>query len=74
MNLKKEKTFCFSKYPTIRTPEERERYKAVFNDQHAEYKELHGEVQMVLKKFNEMDAMMSRLPQHAGSQQVGASR
>lgn len=58
-----------AKYPTIRTPEERERYKAVFNDQHAEYKELHGEVQMVLKKFNEMDAMMSRLPQHAGSQQ-----
>eukprot|EP00062_Callorhinchus_milii_P014424 gi/632963593/ref/XP_007897971.1/ PREDICTED: MARVEL domain-containing protein 2 [Callorhinchus milii] len=58
-----------AKYPTIRSPEERESYKAVFNDQHSEYKELHAEVQAVMKKFNDMDVMMSRLPRHAGNQQ-----
>lgn len=58
------------KYPTIRTDEERERYKAVFNDQYAEYKELHAEVQVLTQKFEEMDNLMRNLQQQPTSHMV----
>ncbi|NWR78412.1 MALD2 protein, partial [Centropus unirufus] len=56
-----------AKYPAIQTNEMRDRYKAVFNDQFAEYKELSVEVHAVLKKFDELDALMRQLPYHPES-------
>ncbi|XP_006058991.1 MARVEL domain-containing protein 2 [Bubalus bubalis] len=58
-----------AKYPMIQTSDERERYKAVFQDQFAEYKELSAEVQAILRKFDELDAVMSRLPHRSENQQ-----
>uniref|UniRef100_A0A8C8WNC1 MARVEL domain containing 2 n=1 Tax=Panthera leo TaxID=9689 RepID=A0A8C8WNC1_PANLE len=58
-----------AKYPVIQTDDERERYKAVFQDQFSEYKELSAEVQAVLRKFDELDAVMSRLPRCSENQQ-----
>ncbi|XP_075267963.1 MARVEL domain-containing protein 2 [Opisthocomus hoazin] len=56
-----------AKYPAIQTNEMRDRYKAVFNDQFAEYKELSVEIHAVLKKFDELDALMRQLPHHPES-------
>ncbi|XP_056680915.1 MARVEL domain-containing protein 2 [Monodelphis domestica] len=58
-----------AKYPAIQSDDERERYKAVFQDQFSEYKELSAEVQAVLRKFDELDAVMSKLPHHSESRQ-----
>ncbi|KAM8849741.1 MARVEL domain-containing protein 2-like [Spinachia spinachia] len=49
------------KYPVISCGEERETYKAVFNDQYQEYKDLHRDIGTTLEKFRELDAMMARL-------------
>lgn len=58
------------KYPSIQTEEERDQYRAVFNDQYAEYLELHAEVQAMARRFQEMDEMMHNLPSRPSSQLV----
>ncbi|XP_058483724.1 uncharacterized protein LOC131458563 [Solea solea] len=49
------------KFPEIRCVEEREKYKAVFNDQYLEYKDLHRDLAITLSKFRELDVMMAQL-------------
>nr|XP_060641775.1 MARVEL domain-containing protein 2-like [Anolis sagrei ordinatus] len=50
------------KYPAITTQGDREKYKAVFMDQYAEYKELYDEVRAAQRKFRELSTLMHRLP------------
>ncbi|KAM6919779.1 MARVEL domain-containing protein 2-like isoform 1-T1 [Lycodopsis pacificus] len=57
------------KYPEISCVEEREKYKAVFNDQYQEYKDLHRDIGITLDKFRQLDAMMARLLRGGKSQE-----
>jgi len=58
------------KYPGISCVEEKEKYKAVFNDQYQEYKDLHRDISTTLDKFRQLDAMMARLLRDGKSQEV----
>lgn len=58
-----------AKYPVIQTDDDRERYKAVFQDQFSEYKELSAEVRAILRKLDELGAVMSRLPPRSDNRQ-----
>uniref|UniRef100_A0A3B3ZAC0 Uncharacterized protein n=1 Tax=Periophthalmus magnuspinnatus TaxID=409849 RepID=A0A3B3ZAC0_9GOBI len=64
----------YRKYPSIQSDEEREKYRAVFNDQYAEYRELHAEVQSVVQRFEEMDEMMRNLQSSRPSSQMERER
>lgn len=50
--------------------EEREKYKAVFNDQYQEYKDLHKDISTTFMKFRELDAMMGKLLKDGNSHEV----
>lgn len=45
-------------------------YKAVFNDQYQEYRDLYRDISTSLDKFRELDAMMAQLIRDGKSQEV----
>ncbi|NXK46753.1 MALD2 protein, partial [Chauna torquata] len=49
------------KYPAIRSGQQREEYRAVFTDQHAEYKELLGEVRAARRRLGQLEAAVPAL-------------
>ncbi|XP_072925580.1 uncharacterized protein [Hemitrygon akajei] len=53
-----------TKYPKIEAADERERYKGVFNDQYAEYRELHSEIHAANRKFAELKTLIEKLPRY----------
>ncbi|KAJ0012138.1 hypothetical protein NQD34_013113 [Periophthalmus magnuspinnatus] len=49
------------KYPEITCLEQREEYRAVFNDQYQEYRDLHRHISLTLSKFRQLDMLMDKL-------------
>ncbi|KAJ7308166.1 hypothetical protein JRQ81_008682 [Phrynocephalus forsythii] len=62
------------RYPAIGSPEEREKYKAVFNDQYGEYQELHRDVREAQRKFHALEAALAKLPRRDPGQEVDQGR
>ncbi|KAM6466862.1 occludin/ELL domain-containing protein 1 [Liasis olivaceus] len=58
------------RYPAITSLGEREKYKAVFNDQYSEYRELFRKLRATRQKFRELDALMSQLPARPQNKEV----
>uniref|UniRef100_A0A7N4PQD7 Occludin/ELL domain containing 1 n=1 Tax=Sarcophilus harrisii TaxID=9305 RepID=A0A7N4PQD7_SARHA len=58
------------RYPAISSAVERGRYKAVFQDQHAEYLKLHQEVATATAKFQELEALLATLPRPGPKQEA----
>ncbi|PKK17892.1 MARVEL domain-containing protein 2, transcript variant X2 [Columba livia] len=52
------------KYPAIRSPQQREGYKGVFQDQLAEYKELLGDIRTTWRRLRDLEVTMGRWPRH----------
>ncbi|XP_026578320.1 MARVEL domain-containing protein 2-like [Pseudonaja textilis] len=50
------------RYPAIGSPAEREKYTAIFKDQYVEYQALLREIHARRQRFQELEALMSRLP------------
>lgn len=50
------------KYPAIRSPQQREGYKGVFQDQLAEYKELLGDIRTTGRRLRDPEVTMGRWP------------
>ncbi|KAG8127180.1 hypothetical protein E2320_022203 [Naja naja] len=58
------------RYPAIGSPAEREKYTAIFKDQYVEYQALLREIHATRQRFQELEALMSRLPAHPQSREV----
>ncbi|KAK2542226.1 hypothetical protein Q9233_000318 [Columba guinea] len=52
------------KYPAIRSRQQREGYKGVFQDQLAEYKELLGDIRTTWRRLRDPEVTMGRWPRH----------
>ncbi|XP_065508926.1 occludin/ELL domain-containing protein 1 [Caloenas nicobarica] len=61
------------KYPAIRSPQQREGYKGVFQDQLAEYKELLGDIHTTWRRRWDPEVTMGRWPRHTSRTCSGGS-
>uniref|UniRef100_A0A8C5SJV6 MARVEL domain-containing protein 2 n=1 Tax=Laticauda laticaudata TaxID=8630 RepID=A0A8C5SJV6_LATLA len=58
------------RYPAIGSPAERDKYTAIFKDQYVEYQALLREIHARRQRFQELEALMSRLPVRPQSKEV----